>query len=76
MALPLSGLYQAQAAGTRYVFLKGPWPRVVDTDDQLSVSPTYDVMLSTWTLWSPLGNTGPVVTADTSWDAGFLHTKP
>ena len=53
MALPLSGLYQAQAAGTRYVFLKGPWPGVVDTDDQLSVSPTYDVMLGTWPLVTP-----------------------
>ena len=51
MALPLAGLYQA--AGTRYVFLKGPWPGVVDTDDQLSVSPTYDVMLSTWPLVTP-----------------------
>ena len=39
--------------GTRYVFLKGPWPGVVDTDDQLSVSPTYDVMLGTWPLVTP-----------------------
>ena len=29
MGLPISGFYQAD--GTRCVFLKGPWPRVVDT---------------------------------------------
>ena len=42
MTLPLSGLYQD------YVFLKGPWPGFVDTNqlsESISLSPSYDAEL-------------------------------